>query len=179
MWHKQSRPDRDGYIRVLYDNIEPDKRFAFDKQNSYEVDYQGTTYDYRSIMHYSRNAFSRNTIVITNNAEYNRQGRPNLGLHSKIQFSNTDAFQLNRMYNCPGSGIPGILKVYVKYGQGLPHRNGWFAGDSDPYVKVIAVDDRSQQTTQQTQYIQRNENTNWYRWLNFGGPDIMVIYTLR
>ena len=133
MWHKQSRPDRDGYIRVLYDNIEPDKRFAFDKQNSYEVDYQGTTYDYRSVMHYSRNAFSRNTlntIVVTNNAEYNRQGRPNLGSHSKIQFSNTDAFQLNRMYNCPGSGIPGILKVYVKYGQGLPDRDGWFAGDS-------------------------------------------------
>ncbi|MCG8626382.1 MAG: M12 family metallopeptidase, partial [Proteobacteria bacterium] len=41
LWHEQSRPDRDGYIRVLYDNIEPDKRFAFDKRNSYEVDYQG------------------------------------------------------------------------------------------------------------------------------------------
>ena len=106
MWHKQSRPDRDGYIRVLYDNIEPDKRFAliFDKQNSYEVDYQGTAY-YGSVMHYSRNAFSRNTlntIVVTNNAEYNRQGRPNLGSHSKTRFGNTDTIQLNRMYNCLG-----------------------------------------------------------------------------
>ena len=73
------------------------------------------------------------------------------------------------MYSCPGSGIPGILKVYVKYGRRLPDRNGWFAGDSDPYVRVTAVDDRSQQTIQRTQYIQGNENPNWYRWLDFGG----------
>ena len=100
LWHEQSRPDIDGYIRVLYDNIEPDKRFNFEKRNSYEVDYHGATYDYGSVMHYGRNAFSRNTlntIVVTNNAEYNRQGCPNLGSQTKTRFSNTDATQLNRM----------------------------------------------------------------------------------
>ena len=123
------------------------------------------------ITHYERNAFSQNTlntIVVTNNAEYNRQGRPNLGSHTKTRFSNTDATQLNRMYNCPGSGIPGILKVYVKYGWRLPDRDGWLAGNSDPYVRVTAVDDRLQYTIQRTQTIQGNENPNWYRRLDFG-----------
>ena len=172
LWHEQSRPDRDRYVQVLYDNIEHNKRSNFEKRNSYEVDYHGATYDYGSVMHYRRNAFSRNTlntIVVTNNVEYNLQGNPDLGSHTKTRFSNTDATQLNRMYNCPGSGIPGILKVYEKYDRGLPDCDGWFAGDSDSYIRVTAVDDRSQQTTQRTQYIQGNENPNWYRWLDFGG----------
>ena len=172
LWHEHSRPDRDSYIRVLTGNIESEKRFAFNKRNSYEVDYQGTTYDYGSVMHYRRNAFSSNgmnTIEVTNTAEYNRQGQPTLGSSSQTQLSSTDVTQLNRMYNCPGSGVPGILKVYVKYGRGLPDEDGWFAGDSDPYVRVTAVDDSSRSTTQNTQYIQGNENPNWYRWLDFGG----------
>ena len=120
LWHEQSRPDRDSYIRVLNNNIEPKWRYNFAKQNLYEVDYHGTTYDYASVMHYSRKAFSSNglnTIEVTDTTEYNRQGRPTLGASSKTQLSTTDATQLNRMYNCPGSGVPGILKVYVKYGQ--------------------------------------------------------------
>ena len=147
LWHEQSRPDRDSYVRILNNNIQSGKEHNFAKRNSYEIDYQGTTYDYRSVMHYRRSAFSRNgldTIVVTNGAEYNSQGQPALGSHTKTQLSNEDATKLNRMYNCPGSGVPGILKVYVKYGRRLPDRDGWFAGNSDPYVRVTAVDDRSQ-----------------------------------
>lgn len=70
------------------------------------------------------------------------------------------------MYNCT---FPGILKVYIRYGRSLPDRDGLFAGDSDPYVKVTAVDDRRRRSTQNTQHIQGNENPNWYRWLDFGG----------
>lgn len=173
LWHEQSRPDRDNFVRILNSNIQSGKESNFAKRNSHEVDYHGTTYDYGSVMHYRINEFSSstglNTITITNSYEYNRQGQPTLGAPSKTELSSADATQLNRMYNCPGSGVPGILKVYVKYGRGLPDRDGWFAGDSDPYVRVRAVDDRSQQTTQQTQYIQGNENPNWNRWLDFGG----------
>ena len=172
LWHEQSRPDRDGYVRIITSNIQSGRGSQFNKRNSYEAENQGTTYDYGSVMHYRRNEFSSNgfdTIEIINTFEYNRQGRPVLGAPSKTELSSADATQLNRMYNCPGSGVPGILKVYVKYGRGLPDRDGWFAGDSDPYVRVTAVDDRSQQTTQRTQYIQGNENPNWYRWLDFGG----------
>ena len=162
LWHEQSTPDKDGYVRIITSNIQSGRGSQFNKRNSYVAENQGTTYDYGSVMHYRRNEISSNgfeTIEIINNFEYNRQ----------TELSSADATQLNRMYNCPGSGVPGIMKVYVKYGRRLPDSGGWFAGDSDPYVRVTAVDDRSQQTTQQTQYIQGNENPNWYRWLNFGG----------
>ena len=171
LWHEQSRPDRDGYVQIITGNIQSGRRSQFNRRNSYEAENQGTAYDYGSVMHYDSDAFSSNgfdTIEIINIFEYNRQGRPALGASSKTELSSADATQLNRMYNCPGSGVPGILKVYVKYGRGLPDRDGWFAGDSDPYVRVKAVDDRSQVTTQETHYIRGNENPNWYRWLNFG-----------
>ena len=54
------------------------------------------------------------------------------------------------MYNCRGSGVLGILKVYIKYGHRLPDTDGWFAGDSDPYVNVTAVNDRRLSSTQST-----------------------------
>ena len=170
MWHEQSRPDRDSYVQIITSNIQSGKESNFRRRNSYEVDYQGTPYDYRSVMHYTKNAFSSNGLdtIQVNNVQYNLQGQPTLGAADKTRLSDNDAIQLNRMYNCPGSGVPGILKVYVKYGRGLPDCDGWFAGDSDPYVRVKAVDDSSRVTTLQTQYIQGNENPNWYRWLDFG-----------
>lgn len=173
LWHEHTRPDRDSYVRILSNNVEEERRHNFNKRNSFEVDYQGTTYDYDSVMHYVRNAFGSpsgsTTLEVTNNAEYTRQGRPVLGPNTKTELSSKDATQLNRMYNCPNSGVAGILKIYIKYGRGLPDTDCWFAGDFDPYVTVKAVDDRSQSSTQNTQYIQGNENPNWYRWLDFGG----------
>ena len=130
LWHEQSRPDTDGYVQIVTKNICSGRESQF---NSYEAENQGTLYDCGSVMHYDKNAFSSNTLdtnEIINIFEYNCQGRLTLGASSKTELSSTDATQLNQMYSCPGSGVPGILKVYVKYGRGLPDCNGWFAGDS-------------------------------------------------
>lgn len=76
LWHEQSREDRDEYVEIFWDNIEPgedgicntgddgDKCHNFDQHIS-DGDDVGA-YDYGSIMHYPRRAFSRNgddTIV--------------------------------------------------------------------------------------------------------------------
>ena len=170
LWHEQSRPDRDQYVEIVHANIDDNNETQFAKRTEYEVDYHGGGYDYGSIMHYSRYAFSSNgqvTIRVSNQAEYNSQGRPTLG--QRLSLSNSDVQQLKRMYNCPGSGVPGILKVYVKYGRRLPDRDGWFAGDSDPYVKITAFDDSRRSSTQNTRHIQGDENPNWYQWMDFGG----------
>ncbi len=49
-WHEQSRPDRDNYVEILWDNICEDIKHNFEKQNI------GVTpnipYDFYSIMHY-------------------------------------------------------------------------------------------------------------------------------
>ena len=82
------------------------------------------------------------TIEVTNNAEYKRQGQPILGQFTNTRFSETDVIQIYRMYNCPGGGVAGILRVYVRYGRELRNHDLFFPNDSDdPYVKVTAMDD--------------------------------------
>lgn len=64
LWHEQSREDRDSFVRIVWANIDPSKIHNFD-QHITDGDDVGA-YDYGSIMHYPRTAFSVNgqdTIV--------------------------------------------------------------------------------------------------------------------
>ncbi|RNA12080.1 zinc metallo ase nas-15-like, partial [Brachionus plicatilis] len=54
--HEQSRPDRDQYIKINWDNIIEDMKFNFQIYN--EGDTFGLKYDFDSIMHYDSFAFS-------------------------------------------------------------------------------------------------------------------------
>ncbi len=56
LFHEQSRADRDEYITINWNNIEPTQRQNFDKHVSMGIDIG--TYDYSSIMHYPAWAFS-------------------------------------------------------------------------------------------------------------------------
>lgn len=58
LWHEHSRSDRDEFVDVRYENIIPLYAFNFDKQIDNGIDLGH--YDYDSIMHYPRWAFSRN-----------------------------------------------------------------------------------------------------------------------
>ena len=53
-WHEQSRPDRDDYIKIIWENVDPNYAANFDKYSYYEIDSREVTYDYKSIMHYSQ-----------------------------------------------------------------------------------------------------------------------------
>lgn len=57
--HEQSRPDRDNYVKILWENVDEQFLSEFTK---YElgIDTYKTPYDYFSIMHYDSNAFSKN-----------------------------------------------------------------------------------------------------------------------
>lgn len=57
IYHEQSRSDRDSFIDIRWQNIEPDARHNFQTVPG-SVDY--FDYDYGSIMHYPRRAFSSN-----------------------------------------------------------------------------------------------------------------------
>lgn len=57
--HEHSRPDRDGYITVIYENIIQGKKHYFDRLNDTYVTTFGTPYDYESVMHYAMTAYTK------------------------------------------------------------------------------------------------------------------------
>jgi Astacin (Peptidase family M12A) len=58
LWHEQSRADRDQYVEILLQNVDPQQRHNFDKHVLDASDLGG--YDFGSIMHYPATAFSIN-----------------------------------------------------------------------------------------------------------------------
>jgi hypothetical protein len=69
LWHEQSREDRDLFVTIQWQNIQNGMAAQFN-QHITDGDDLGA-YDYGSIMHYPRTAFSKNgqdTIVPTNSS---------------------------------------------------------------------------------------------------------------
>lgn len=58
LWHEQSREDREGFVRILWANIQDQMRHNFN-QHITDGDDIGA-YDFGSIMHYPTHAFSKN-----------------------------------------------------------------------------------------------------------------------
>ncbi|XP_064489152.1 blastula protease 10-like [Ornithodoros turicata] len=56
LYHEQSRGDRDNFVVVNYGNVLEGKRSQFDQ--AIQKRDHGALYDYKSVMHYSRNAFA-------------------------------------------------------------------------------------------------------------------------
>jgi len=65
IYHEQSRPDRDDFVRILWDNIDGGKDGDY-AHNFAKVENVRSTdaYDTRSIMHYSRNAFGARALFV-------------------------------------------------------------------------------------------------------------------
>ncbi|XP_074662501.1 zinc metalloproteinase nas-15-like [Tubulanus polymorphus] len=66
LWHEQSRLDRDDYVTIVYENINPGVWSQFNKARDMDIDNLNTPYDYNSLMHYGRKWWSKNgrdTIV--------------------------------------------------------------------------------------------------------------------
>ncbi|KAI1291941.1 Zinc metalloproteinase nas-13 [Halotydeus destructor] len=94
-WHEQSRADRDDYIRILWDNIEPGMAYNFDKYTLEEIQHLDVPYDYGSVMHYGSHAFAKGfgpTIVP-------RAPATNIGQRKGL--SDIDILKVNLLYNCP------------------------------------------------------------------------------
>ncbi|XP_068719278.1 zinc metalloproteinase nas-15-like [Montipora capricornis] len=101
-YHEQSRPDRDKYVTILWQNIEERAKHNFNKYGRQTIDSLGTKYDYGSVMHYGSKAFSKNkqpTIVA-------KQAGVAFGQRKAISI--TDAKQMNLLYSrCTDNGGSG------------------------------------------------------------------------
>jgi hypothetical protein len=75
LWHEQSREDRDDFIRIVWDNIDPNMIHNF-SQHIVDGDDIGE-YDYCSIMHYDVMAFSKNRQPTIEARQQHPCGAPN------------------------------------------------------------------------------------------------------
>ncbi|KAM9367052.1 hatching enzyme 1.2-like [Symphorus nematophorus] len=90
--HEHVRSDRDRYVSILTQNIQTGKGFNFRKVQTNNL---GTSYDFNSVMHYSKYAFSKNgkpTIIAKNNST--------LSFGLARQMSRNDIIRVNRLYRC-------------------------------------------------------------------------------
>ena len=103
LWHEQSREDRDRFVTIHWENIQPGKEHNFN-QHIADGDDVGA-YDYGSIMPYERTAFTRNgleTITPTN--------PPTAQIGQRVALSQGDLAAIATMYGAPAPA-PGVKKV--------------------------------------------------------------------
>uniref|UniRef100_A0A8C5B6N4 Metalloendopeptidase n=1 Tax=Gadus morhua TaxID=8049 RepID=A0A8C5B6N4_GADMO len=94
--HEQSRSDRDKHVRIQANNVLPGKLSNFNKVNTNNL---GTPYDYSSIMHYSRFAFSKQRGVLPTIVPI-PDSKAVIGQSTKM--SGNDIKRLNKLYKCRG-----------------------------------------------------------------------------
>lgn len=58
-WHEQSRMDRDNYVNIVEQNIQPNMLYNFKKLTINQIDNIGSPYDACSVMHYGDTAFAK------------------------------------------------------------------------------------------------------------------------
>ncbi|EDW81478.2 uncharacterized protein Dwil_GK11006 [Drosophila willistoni] len=97
LFHEQSRPDRNEYVEIDYDNI-PRKYWsqfmAMEQTTTFNV-----PYDYQSVMHYSKNAFAKDPTKPTIRALI--EGKPvERDMGQTRGPSEGDLAKIRIMYNC-------------------------------------------------------------------------------
>ncbi|XP_030576855.1 high choriolytic enzyme 1-like [Archocentrus centrarchus] len=91
--HEQTRSDRDNYVRINWENIQPQMAYNFYKGDTNNLD---TPYDYSSIMHYGKTAFSIDNVKETITPIPN----PNVQIGQRQGMSFWDIKRINLLYNC-------------------------------------------------------------------------------
>ncbi|XP_059488379.1 zinc metalloproteinase nas-14-like [Neocloeon triangulifer] len=109
-FHQQSAADRDDFIFINFTNIQPGRESNFDKYNESIVSDFGVGYDYNSVMHYSRKAFSKNgedTLVpLQDGAE----------IGNRHFVTDKDMAKLKAKYGCGEQGGQGATEAPNSYG---------------------------------------------------------------
>nr|QNH72426.1 toxin candidate TRINITY_DN37054_c0_g1_i2 [Pachycerianthus maua] len=109
-WHEQSRPDRNLYVEVLWENIQTGEEFNFNKYNHGKIDNMGVPYDMDSVMHYGRKSFSKNDLPTLRSII-----EPERGLGQRTGFTQYDIQKLNSLYDCTSEETEG-WSSWTSYG---------------------------------------------------------------
>lgn len=137
LWHEQSREDRNNFVRVLTENIKSGEEHNFQQQIS-DGDDIGA-YDFGSIMHYSRRAFSKDATRLDTIVPIGGQA-----IGQRVGLSAGDVAAINAIY--PDLIRPLLFRIDVPADPaaapvalavtGVPD----VLGDSGSYAIALAVD---------------------------------------
>ncbi|XP_069180532.1 protein SpAN-like [Procambarus clarkii] len=94
--HEQSRPDRDTYVKINFQNVIPQRVHNFNKFSTAQINNYSVPYDYSSDMHYGSSFFTNNGKLTVSTVDMFAQGI--IGL--QIGLSHRDKQLANLMYNC-------------------------------------------------------------------------------
>ncbi|KAF6102181.1 astacin like metalloendopeptidase [Phyllostomus discolor] len=109
-WHEHSRADRDRYIRVNWNEILPGFEINFIKSRNSNM---LVPYDYTSVMHYGRLAFSRRGLpTITPLWD------PSVHIGQRWNLSTSDITRVLRLYDCSPSGPSPRGRGFQAHGDG-------------------------------------------------------------
>jgi Astacin (Peptidase family M12A) len=106
LYHMQSATERDEYVQIIWENIQPGLAYNFEKYDTNEISQFGVEYDYGSVMHYPPGAFSVNgepTIVALKDTKGEIMGQ-------QVRMSEKDIQRVNNMY-CPKPQRPPIKSI--------------------------------------------------------------------
>uniref|UniRef100_A0A2H1WVK9 Metalloendopeptidase n=1 Tax=Spodoptera frugiperda TaxID=7108 RepID=A0A2H1WVK9_SPOFR len=105
--HEHTRPDRDQYITILWDNVKPGYRKFFEIEQTH-THLDNLPYDYASVLHYPARAFSRNgqvTILTDSNIKIGqREGLSEMDVEKVGMLYSNECVKRNREYlvmTCP------------------------------------------------------------------------------
>uniref|UniRef100_A0A8B9LAV6 Metalloendopeptidase n=1 Tax=Astyanax mexicanus TaxID=7994 RepID=A0A8B9LAV6_ASTMX len=91
-YHEHTRSDRDRYVTINWQNIDPTMQYNFNKENTNNLN---TPYDYSSVMHYGKTAFTINGLnTITPIPDASVQ------IGQRVDLSVIDIQRINTLYNC-------------------------------------------------------------------------------
>ena len=112
LWHEHSRPDRNNYVEINYENIQEtdsnlDRNFQRLCERVYEpIGKYKVKYDFESIMHYGVYAFSREPDVLPTLEVREEVKLPECFDNSLIgqrkALSWRDKLRMNKLYQCTG-----------------------------------------------------------------------------
>uniref|UniRef100_H2YLP5 Metalloendopeptidase n=1 Tax=Ciona savignyi TaxID=51511 RepID=H2YLP5_CIOSA len=106
--HEHSRNDRDRYVQIVRQNIQGDMTMNFDRYND-TVNY--VVYDYNSVMHYSKTAFSKQIYLPSIQVIPKRKPEPIIGQRERL--SPYDIEEVKYLYSCARRQLQRLSLIQV------------------------------------------------------------------
>jgi len=168
-WHEQSRPNRNLYVEVLWENIQDDEEHNFNKYSHQDIDLLKIPYDFDSIMHYGRKSFSKNgKDTIRSILE------PSRSLGQREGLTDFDIHEINALYDCATTSGWSSWSNYGPCSTYCLKNRQRFCTSSDfskdcPGADQYGVQQESVQCTNSECYAPIDGH--WGRWSSWGACD--------